>query len=102
MYGICCNTESFLATKVRLDSNDKSSDILGISAMIINDLKRKRQRDYTFDWNAAFDVSLICMLWKNSQILLDVLVNFSSSFFFVRSVQRGHWCEIAIYTLSTC
>ncbi|XP_012525415.1 probable arginine--tRNA ligase, mitochondrial [Monomorium pharaonis] len=43
-------------TKVRLDSNDKSSDILGISAMIVNDLKRKRQRDYTFDWNAAFDL----------------------------------------------
>lgn len=44
-------------TKVCLDSNDKSSDILGISAMIVNDLKRKRQRDYTFDWNAAFDAS---------------------------------------------
>ncbi|XP_011162479.1 probable arginine--tRNA ligase, mitochondrial [Solenopsis invicta] len=43
-------------TKVCLDSNDKSSDILGISAMIVNDLKRKRQRDYTFDWNAAFDL----------------------------------------------
>jgi len=25
--------------------------------MIVNDLKRKRERDYTFDWNAAFDVS---------------------------------------------
>ncbi|XP_071574091.1 probable arginine--tRNA ligase, mitochondrial isoform X2 [Temnothorax nylanderi] len=43
-------------TKVRLDSSDKSSDILGISAMIVNDLKRKRQRDYTFDWNTAFDL----------------------------------------------
>ncbi|XP_024879862.1 probable arginine--tRNA ligase, mitochondrial [Temnothorax curvispinosus] len=43
-------------TKVRLDSFDKSSDILGISAMIVNDLKRKRQRDYTFDWNTAFDL----------------------------------------------
>ncbi|XP_018353300.1 PREDICTED: probable arginine--tRNA ligase, mitochondrial [Trachymyrmex septentrionalis] len=43
-------------TKVRLDSSDNSSDILGISAMIINDLKRKRERDYTFDWNAAFDL----------------------------------------------
>ncbi|KAL0099036.1 hypothetical protein PUN28_020229 [Cardiocondyla obscurior] len=43
-------------TKVRLDSSDQSSDILGVSAMIVNDLKRKRQRDYTFDWNAAFDL----------------------------------------------
>ncbi|KAL6257894.1 hypothetical protein P5V15_011493 [Pogonomyrmex californicus] len=43
-------------TKVNLDSTDKSSDILGISAMIVHDLKRKRQRDYTFDWNAAFDL----------------------------------------------
>ncbi|EZA55983.1 hypothetical protein DMN91_002660 [Ooceraea biroi] len=43
-------------TKVQLDSMDNSSDILGISAMIINDLKRKRQRDYTLDWNSAFDL----------------------------------------------
>jgi len=49
---------SFSATKVYLNSTDNSSDILGISAMIINDLKRKRQRDYTFDWNTIFDVSL--------------------------------------------
>lgn len=44
-------------TKILLDETNNSSDILGISAVIINDLKRKRQRDYTFDWNAAFDVS---------------------------------------------
>ncbi|GAB1863082.1 arginine--tRNA ligase [Camponotus japonicus] len=43
-------------TKVQLDSTDNSSDILGISAMIINDLKKRRQRDYTFDLNAAFDL----------------------------------------------
>ncbi|XP_011870463.1 PREDICTED: probable arginine--tRNA ligase, mitochondrial isoform X2 [Vollenhovia emeryi] len=43
-------------TKTRLDLSDKSSDILGISAVIVHDLKRKRQRDYTFDWNAAFDL----------------------------------------------
>lgn len=56
-YRISCNREIFLATKVRLDLSDKSSDILGISAMIVHDLKRKRQRDYTFDWDAALDVS---------------------------------------------
>lgn len=43
-------------TKVQPDSRDNSSDILGISAMIINDLKKRRQRDYTFDLNAAFDL----------------------------------------------
>lgn len=45
-----------LATKVSLDISDNSSDILGISAVIINDLRRRRQRDYEFNWNAAFDV----------------------------------------------
>ncbi|KAL6439734.1 hypothetical protein ACFW04_004054 [Cataglyphis niger] len=43
-------------TKVHLDSADNSSDILGISAIIINDLKKRRQRDYTIDLNAAFDL----------------------------------------------
>ncbi|KAI4498091.1 hypothetical protein M0802_006915 [Mischocyttarus mexicanus] len=43
-------------TKVSLDSSDNSSDILGISAVIINDLKQKRQRDYTFNWNTAFNI----------------------------------------------
>ncbi|KYN04805.1 putative arginyl-tRNA synthetase, mitochondrial, partial [Cyphomyrmex costatus] len=42
-------------TKVHLNSSN-SSDILGISAIIVNDLKRKRGRDYTFDWNAALDL----------------------------------------------
>nr|XP_050855332.1 probable arginine--tRNA ligase, mitochondrial isoform X1 [Vespula vulgaris] len=43
-------------TKVSLDISDNSSDILGISAVIINDLRRRRQRDYEFNWNAAFDI----------------------------------------------
>lgn len=43
-------------TKVHLDLGDNSSDILGISAMIINDLKKKRQRDYILDLNASFDL----------------------------------------------
>lgn len=37
--------------------------------MIVNDLKRKRQRDYTFDWNAAFDVS-------DLRIIVEELSNF--------------------------
>jgi len=32
--------------------------------MIVNDLKRKRERDYTFDWNAAFDVSDLYIVVK--------------------------------------
>ncbi|XP_035720392.1 probable arginine--tRNA ligase, mitochondrial [Vespa mandarinia] len=43
-------------TKVSLDMSDNSSDILGISSVIINDLRRRRERDYKFDWNAAFDM----------------------------------------------
>lgn len=43
-------------TKVSLDISDNSSDILGISSVIINDLRRRRERDYKFDWNAAFDI----------------------------------------------
>ncbi|XP_055691297.1 probable arginine--tRNA ligase, mitochondrial [Lutzomyia longipalpis] len=44
-------------TKVNLtDLSDRSSDILGISAVIVNDLKQKRQRDYAFDWNNALKV----------------------------------------------
>jgi arginyl-tRNA synthetase len=47
---------SFAATKVFLDKNEKTTDILGISAVIINDLKQRRQRDYEFDWNRALQV----------------------------------------------
>ncbi|XP_046752294.1 probable arginine--tRNA ligase, mitochondrial [Diprion similis] len=43
-------------TKVSLDSSDKSTDILGISAVIINDLKQRRSKDYNFDWNTALDI----------------------------------------------
>ncbi|XP_014475069.1 PREDICTED: probable arginine--tRNA ligase, mitochondrial isoform X1 [Dinoponera quadriceps] len=43
-------------TKVSMDLMDNSSDILGISAMIISDLKRSRQRDYTFNWDTAFNL----------------------------------------------
>ncbi|XP_021931155.1 probable arginine--tRNA ligase, mitochondrial isoform X2 [Zootermopsis nevadensis] len=43
-------------TKVFLDKNEKTTDILGTSAVIINDLKQRRQRDYEFDWNRALQV----------------------------------------------
>lgn len=44
-------------TKVSLDISDNSSDILGISSLIIHDLKQKRQRDYTFNWDTAFNIN---------------------------------------------
>lgn len=33
--------------------NEETCDILGISAVILNDLKQKRLKDYRFDWNKA-------------------------------------------------
>nr|CAD7457317.1 unnamed protein product [Timema tahoe] len=44
-------------TRIDLKSvSDTTSDILGVSAVIINDLKQKRQRDYEFDWNKALQL----------------------------------------------
>uniref|UniRef100_A0A1B0EZ12 Probable arginine--tRNA ligase, mitochondrial n=1 Tax=Phlebotomus papatasi TaxID=29031 RepID=A0A1B0EZ12_PHLPP len=44
-------------TKVNLsDLTDKTADILGISAVIVNDLKQRRQKDYNFDWKNALQV----------------------------------------------
>jgi arginyl-tRNA synthetase len=48
----------FAATKIDLSNdNDEIADILGISAVIINDLKQRRHRDYIFDWGKALQVS---------------------------------------------
>ncbi|CAH2063701.1 unnamed protein product, partial [Iphiclides podalirius] len=33
--------------------NEETCDILGITAVVINDLKQKRQKDYIFDWDRA-------------------------------------------------
>lgn len=33
------------------------ADILGSSAVIVNDLKQRRQRDYEFDWNNVLQVN---------------------------------------------
>lgn len=33
--------------------NESTCDILGTTAVIINDLKQKRQKDYVFDWDRA-------------------------------------------------
>uniref|UniRef100_A0A1B6IND7 Probable arginine--tRNA ligase, mitochondrial n=1 Tax=Homalodisca liturata TaxID=320908 RepID=A0A1B6IND7_9HEMI len=38
------------------NSSDEVSDVLGVSAIIINDLKQRRMRDYSFDWNTALQM----------------------------------------------
>ncbi|XP_076676926.1 arginyl-tRNA synthetase, mitochondrial isoform X2 [Andrena cerasifolii] len=48
---ICTST-----TKVSLDELDNSSDILGISGVIIHDLKQKRTKDYEFNWDLITDM----------------------------------------------
>ncbi|XP_063224933.1 probable arginine--tRNA ligase, mitochondrial [Bacillus rossius redtenbacheri] len=41
-------------TKIDLgDISDDTADVLGISAVIVSDLKQRRQRDYSFDWEKA-------------------------------------------------
>ncbi|CAG4940092.1 unnamed protein product, partial [Colias eurytheme] len=60
--------------------NEETCDILGTTAVIINDLKQKRQKDYVFDWDRALQSEgdsgvklqyLHCRLWsleKNSGV----------------------------------
>ncbi|XP_038213225.1 probable arginine--tRNA ligase, mitochondrial [Zerene cesonia] len=62
--------------------NEETCDILGTTAVIINDLKQKRQKDYVFDWDRALQSEgdsgvklqyLHCRLWsleKNSGVSL--------------------------------
>ncbi|XP_063374923.1 probable arginine--tRNA ligase, mitochondrial isoform X1 [Cydia amplana] len=56
--------------------NDETCDILGTTAVVINDLKQKRLRDYTFDWDKALQSEgdsgiklqyLHCRLWSLEQ-----------------------------------
>lgn len=44
------------ATKVDITSVEVA-DVLGVSAVIINDLKQRRQRDYEFSWNKALQTN---------------------------------------------
>ncbi|XP_066596966.1 probable arginine--tRNA ligase, mitochondrial [Prorops nasuta] len=43
-------------TRASLDSSDTTADILGVSAIIINDFKYRRDKNYTFNWNSVFDI----------------------------------------------
>lgn len=53
--------------------NDQTCDILGTTAVVINDLKQRRQKDYVFDWDRALQSEgdsgiklqyLHCRLWS--------------------------------------
>ncbi|CAB3372091.1 Hypothetical predicted protein [Cloeon dipterum] len=45
-----------ISKNTRVGSDDKSAEVLGVSAVIINDLKQRRQKDYTFDWEKALQM----------------------------------------------
>lgn len=47
----------FSATKNHDQNENNVSDILGISALIINDLKQRRRKDYNFSWESALQVN---------------------------------------------
>jgi arginyl-tRNA synthetase len=49
-------------TRVNVEENPQITDILAVSAVIINDLKQRRQRDYVFNWDDALQVKtqLLC------------------------------------------
>lgn len=46
-------------TRVPIEENPEITDILAISAVVINDLKQRRQRDYTFNWDDALQVNTV-------------------------------------------
>jgi len=46
----------YLGTKTNTLDDNEVSDILGMSAIIINDLKQRRKKDYNFSWESALQV----------------------------------------------
>ncbi|XP_054271548.1 probable arginine--tRNA ligase, mitochondrial [Macrosteles quadrilineatus] len=38
------------------NSSEEVSDVLGVSAIIVNDLKQRRMKDYSFDWDSALQM----------------------------------------------
>ena len=42
-------------TRVSGAEGEKAASVLGISALIINDFKQKRTRDYKFSWEQALN-----------------------------------------------
>jgi len=60
-----------------MDDNEVA-DILGISAIIINDLKQKRKKDYNFSWESALQVQVPCLicLCSTNQVWFKILIVF--------------------------
>lgn len=56
--GLNCNVYIILDTRVPINDSNVS-DILGISCVIINDLKQRRQKDYDFSWDRVLQVSYL-------------------------------------------
>lgn len=65
--------KSFLTDTRSSAVNEETCDILGTTAVIINDLKQRRQKDYVFDWDRALQSEgdsgikiqyLHCRLWS--------------------------------------
>lgn len=40
-----------------VNMEERTADVLGISAVIVNDLKQRRQRDYEFDWDRVLQTN---------------------------------------------
>ena len=68
----------FVDTRVNISEDLKTSDILGVSAIIVADLIHKRMKDYTFDWNSARSVRSLLLAF-NYQATFQKLI----SIFFV-------------------
>ncbi|XP_050442821.1 probable arginine--tRNA ligase, mitochondrial [Adelges cooleyi] len=75
-------------TKLNDQDENEISDILGVSAIIINDLKQKRKKDYNFSWESALQVNgdtgiklqythcrLVSLIQMNSNIEIPNEVN---------------------------
>ncbi|XP_071445388.1 probable arginine--tRNA ligase, mitochondrial [Hetaerina americana] len=84
----CIMKEKILSspnTKISLDMIDETAGILGTSAVIINDLKQRRQKEYDFEWSHILQVdgdtgiklqythSRLCNLEKNCGLELPLL-----------------------------
>lgn len=68
-------------------NNKGTADILGVTAVIINDLKQRRQRDYDFNWDKALQMNgdtgiklqythcrLYSLLEQNAHLIQDNVV----------------------------
>lgn len=69
-----------LATKTDKLDNTDVADVLGISAIIINDLKQKRKKDYNFSWESALQVYYTLLYYLNTIYSINLGKNNKFSF----------------------